>query len=90
MGHPPMSLLLLLDELQTTIDQLRLETRYTHDHSAFAAGAEWFADEVELLLARRLESLDNWAPPLAGATRKHEVQQLRQAIRNLTIPEKQP
>jgi hypothetical protein len=90
MGHQTMNLLDTLRELEEALDRLRNQARFSHDHSAFAAGAEWFADEVELIIARRIDGLDNWAPPLAGATRKHELHHLRDIIRQVRIPDKQP
>lgn len=79
-----MSLLKQLDDIQALLDRVRAEAAFHGSRDAFQAGAEHFADQVELLIARRLESLNNWTPHLHGATRKHELAQLREAIRTIT------
>lgn len=73
----------MIDRIQASIENLRADALITGDRDAFRAGAEHFWDRVELLIARRLEDLDNWTPPLAGATRKHELHQLREQIRKI-------
>lgn len=84
-----MSIIRHIDELQATIDRLRAEAAFTSFNTAYQAGAEYFADQVELIIARRMESLNNWTPALHGATRKHELHQLREAIRSITITSNQ-
>jgi hypothetical protein len=81
-----MSIQARIDELQATLDRLRAEAVFTADRTPFQSGAEHFADQVELVIARRLELLDNWAPPLAGGIRKSELHQIRESIRKITTP----
>ena len=82
-----MSIQIRIDELQAALDRLRAEALFARAPDAYRAGAEHFADQVELIIARRMESLNNWTPALHGATRKHELHQLREAIRSITVPE---
>jgi hypothetical protein len=84
-----MSIQVRIDELQAALDRLRAEAAFVHNSTAYQAGAEHVTDQIELIIARRLESLDNWTPALHGATRKHELHQLREAIRRITIPTNQ-
>jgi hypothetical protein len=82
-----MSIQIRIAELQAALDRLRAEALFAHAPNAYRAGAEHFADQVELIIARRMESLNNWTPALHGATRKHELHQIREAIRSITFPE---
>jgi hypothetical protein len=84
-----MSIQVRIEELQAALDRLRAEAAFVHNSTAYQAGAEHVTDQIELIIARRLESLDNWTPALHGATRKHELHQLREAIRRITIPNNQ-
>ncbi len=84
-----MNLLRHIDAIQALIDHLRAEATFQGDRNAYQAGAEHFADQVELVIARRMEALNNWTPALHGATRKHELHQLREAIRSISIPSNQ-
>lgn len=84
-----MTLQALIEELQTTLNRLRAESTFATNRTAYRAGAEHFADQVELVIARRFEALNNWTPALAGGIRKHELHQLREAIRAITTTDQQ-
>lgn len=84
-----MSLLRTIDQLQATLDRLRAEASFSADRTAYQSGADYIADQVELLIARRLELLDGWMPQLAADARKHELVQLREAIRRIALPNRQ-
>jgi hypothetical protein len=81
-----MTLARYIQELQAAVDRLRAEALFEDTPDPYRAGAQHFADQVELIIARRLELLENWMPHLSGATRKHELHQLREAIRQINIP----
>lgn len=82
-----MSLLPLIEQLQTTIDRLRAEAAFTSTAQAYRAGMSHHADQVELIIARRIEHLQNWTPPLCGMSRRHELATIRQAIRDIHTPD---
>lgn len=84
-----MSLMHTIEEMQTLLVRLRAEASFDASRTAFRAGADHFSDQVELIIARRLELLDNWTPQLAGATRKHELHHIREAIRRIAQPDNQ-
>lgn len=79
-----MSLLQLVDDLQATIDRLRAEVAFANARATYRAGIEHHADQVELLIARRLEALNNWTPHVSAMSRRHELHLLRDAIRAIT------
>lgn len=82
-----MSILRTIDALQAILDRLRAEASFTGNRTAYQAGADHVTDQVELLIARRLELLDSWMPQLAGDARKHELIQLREAVRRIALPD---
>lgn len=79
-----MSLLRTIDQLQAILDRLRAEASFTANSTAIQSGATHITDQVELLIARRLDLLDGWMPQLAADARKHELIQPREAIRGIT------
>jgi len=84
-----MTMLRHIEAIQALLNRLRAEATFQSDRTAYQAGAEYFADQVELIIARRMEALNNWTPALHGATRKHELHQLREAIRSIPITSNQ-
>lgn len=79
-----MSIVQTIDALQGIIDRLRAEAVFSSATVNHQAGAVALADQIELIIARRLEVLNRFTPEQSGAVRRQELLYLRDAIRRLT------
>lgn len=75
----------LIDRLQHIIDLLRAEAAFSPTRDTFRAGAQHFSDQVDLILAQRLDALDAWPTRFGASCRRNELHQLREAIRQIKI-----